>query len=392
MFNKKIILSLWLIGGFALFLYSFTQVDLSLTLSQASLWQTIQTKFQYVGWFNRPLSTQIYIGLLIYLFGLFVITIKQVANKKLSGKNIWTIIFFMAVILIPSYNAFSYDLFNYIFDARIVSNYNLNPYEYKPLDFSGDPMLSFMRSTHRVYPYGPTWLGITVPLTFVSNEIFALSLILFKSLSALAFLGTAFLIKKIAENLKLKNVNLAVILFALNPLVIIESLVSSHNEIVMMFFAIFSLYLLFINKKIFSGLLLIISVGIKYATVVFIPIYVLKLFFKKIDNKKLINYSLILSVVAVIATSLASGQNKGAEFQPWYLLLTAPFIGLIEKKFVKFVFFGVCLFALFSYIPFLYEGIWPKNIVEFKNILLFSGLIFGFGAYYLDKILNSKIA
>jgi hypothetical protein len=389
---NKIILTLWITGGLFLFLYSFTQVDLSLTLSQASLWQTIQTKFQYVGWFNRPLSTYLYIGLLIYLFSLFLVTVWQTGKSKFSSKEVWTIIIFMAVILIPSYNAFSYDLFNYIFDARIVSNYNLNPYEYKPLDFAGDPMLSFMRSTHRVYPYGPTWLGITVPLTFISNEIFALSLILFKSLSALAYLGTAFFIKKIAENLKLKNVNLAVILFALNPLVIIESLVSSHNEIVMMFFAIFSLYLLFINKKIFSGLLMIISVGIKYATVVFIPIYLLKLVYRKIDNRKLIEYSLALSVIAIIATSLASGQNKGAEFQPWYLLLTAPFIGLIERKFVKFVFFGVCLFALFSYIPFLYNGLWPEDIVNFKNILVLGGLIFGLGAYYLAKTINSKIA
>lgn len=389
---NKIILPLWIVAGLAIFLYSFTQVDLSLTLSQASIFQQAQKSFQYIGWFNRPLSTYLYIGLLVYLFCLFAITVLQAVKNKFSAKSIWTIIIVVTIILIPSYNAFSYDLFNYIFDARIVSNYGLNPYEYKPLDFSGDPMLSFMRSTHRIYPYGPTWLGITVPLTFFANEIFVLSLILFKSLSALAFLGTAFFIGKIAQVLKLKNVNLAIVLFTLNPLVLIESLVSSHNEIVMMFFAIFFLYLLFINKKIFSGLLLLISIGIKYATAIFVPIYLLKIIYKKIDNSKLLDYAFVLSVIAVIATSLASGQNKGAEFQPWYLLLTAPFVGLIERNIVKFLFFGVCLFALFSYIPFLYEGIWPENIVEFKNILLFSGLIFGLVAYYLAKVINSKIA
>lgn len=389
---NKIILPLWIIGALVIFLYSFTQVDLSLTLSQASIYQEIQKSFQYIGWFNRPLSTYLYIGLLVYLFCLFAITVLQAGKNKFSAKSIWTIIIVVTIILVPSYNAFSYDLFNYIFDARIVSNYNLNPYEYKPLDFTGDAMLSFMRSTHRVYPYGPTWLAITVPLTFIANEIFVLSLILFKSLSALAFLGIAFFIRKIAQILKLRNVNLAIIFFALNPLVLIESLVSSHNEIVMMFFAMFSLYILFLNKKIFSGLLLLISIGIKYATAIFVPIYLLKIIYKKIDNSKLLDYAFVLSVIAVIATSLASGQNKGAEFQPWYLLLTAPFVGLIERNIVKFLFFGVCLFALFSYIPFLYEGIWPENIVEFKNILLFFGLIFGFVAYYLSKIINSKIA
>lgn len=389
---RKIIFPLWIIGVIALFLYSYTQVDLSLTLSQASFFRDIQTSFQYIGWFNRPVSTLLYCSIVILLFAIYCLTLWLVHHKQITTKKLWTIIIFIAVILTPSYNAFSYDLFNYIFDARIVSNYNLNPYEYKPLDFTNDPMLSFMRSTHRVYPYGPVWLGITVPLTFVANEIFILSLIFFKSLSALAFLGTAIFIGKIAQVLKLKNVNLAIVLFALNPLVLIESLVSSHNEIVMMFFAISSLYLLFINKKIFSGLFFLISIGIKYATAIFIPIYLLKLFAGKIDNKKLLDYTFVLSVMAVIATSLASGQNKGAEFQPWYLLLTAPFVSLIERNIVKFLFFGVCLFALFSYIPFLYEGIWPENIVEFKNILLFSGLIFGLIAYYLAKVINSKIA
>ncbi len=388
----KAILSLWILGGLFTFLYSFTQVDLSLTLSQASIFQDVQKSFQYVGWFDRPLSTYLYVGLLTYLFTLFFVTVWLVAKKALSQKTIWTIIISLAVILIPSYNAFSYDLFNYIFDARIVSNYNLNPYEYKPLDFAGDPMLSFMRSTHRVYPYGPTWLGFSVPLTFISNEIFSLSLLLFKSLSAFAFLGTAYFVKKIAELLKLKNINLAVVLFALNPLVVIESLVSSHNEIVMMFLAMFSLYLLFQNKKVFSGLLLLISIGIKYATAIFMPIYLLKLFFKKIENKKLIEYSFFLSIAAVVITALASGQNKGAEFQPWYLLLAAPFIGLYEKTIMRFVFFGVCLFALFSYIPFLYNGQWPEDIVIFKNILILGGLVLGLVVYLLTRFKYPKIA
>src|SRR3989344_8778023 len=120
---NKIIFSLWLIGGFALFLYSFTQVDLSLTLSQASIFQQVQKSFQYIGWFNRPLSTYLYIGLLVYLFCLFAITVLQAGKNKFSAKSIWTIIIVVTIILIPSYNAFSYDLFNYIFDARIVSNY-----------------------------------------------------------------------------------------------------------------------------------------------------------------------------------------------------------------------------------------------------------------------------
>lgn len=381
----RLLLPLWVLSAFLLFLYSFTQVDLSLTLSQAGIFQNIQKSFQYIGWFNRPLSTYIYIGLIIWLFTLFSFSLSIFKKNKIGSKKMWMTIIFASLILVPSYNAFSYDLFNYIFDARIVTHYRLNPYEFKPLDFPEDPMLSFMRSTHRVYPYGPSWLVLTAPLTFAANEVFALSLLLFKSLNAVCFLCSAYLIGRIAKRVNLTNPNLAVAFFALNPLVIIESLVSSHNETVMMFFALFAFSLMFENKKILSGLALLLSIGIKYATAVFIPIYALKLIFKKIDNKKLIKYSFYLSILAVIVTSLASGQNKGPEFQPWYLLLAAPFIALFENRFVRGVFGSICLFSLFSYVPFLYSGEWPENIVMLKNTLLIFGLVLGVFVYLANR-------
>lgn len=83
----KIILPLWILSAILIFLYSFTQVDLSLTLSQASIFQQVQKSFQYIGWFNRPLSTYLFLGLLLWLFTLFAITVRQVVQKKLSSKK-----------------------------------------------------------------------------------------------------------------------------------------------------------------------------------------------------------------------------------------------------------------------------------------------------------------
>ncbi len=383
---KKIILPLWIIGGIFLLLYSFTQVDLSLTLSQASFIQDVQKGFQHIGWFSRPLSTYLYIGTIIYLFSLFVITIYNISKKRLTSKTLWMMIIIVTIILIPSYNAFSYDLFNYIFDARIVSHYNLSPYEFKPLDFPGDAMLSFMRSTHRVYPYGPTWLGFTVPLTYVASEVFVISLALFKIMSAAAYLGTCYFIKRIAENLKIKNPNMALALFALNPLVIIEGIVSAHNEIVMMFFAVLAFYLLFKKRRTYSLISLAISIGIKYATAIFLPVILAKIFYRKLNNERVILFSVILSAVAIAATSLASGPNKNPEFQPWYLLIAAPIVPLYENKMVRIMFVGLSFTVLFSYIPFLFNGMWPENIVNLKNILVLLGISGGVVGYYIIKL------
>ena len=47
--------SIWTIGYLltivGLFFYSFTQVDLNLTLSEWSVWQVIQKYFQHIGYF-----------------------------------------------------------------------------------------------------------------------------------------------------------------------------------------------------------------------------------------------------------------------------------------------------------------------------------------------------
>src|SRR5581483_1710037 len=63
------------------------------------------------------------------------------------------------------------------------------------------------------------------------------------------------------------------IFFGLNPLVLIETFVSGHNDIVMMFFAVWALYLLQKKKIIFAFSVLLLSILIKYSTLFLLPVY-----------------------------------------------------------------------------------------------------------------------
>src|SRR5579872_2689561 len=90
----------------ALFLYSYTQVDLSLTLSRASIFQTVEKGFQYIGYFNRPLSTYLFctiVGLLLVGYGLFL---KFTKEKKFTLATFWKILIPVTIILTFAYNAF----------------------------------------------------------------------------------------------------------------------------------------------------------------------------------------------------------------------------------------------------------------------------------------------
>ena len=126
----------------ALFFYSFTQVDLSLTLSRVSIYQTVEKYFQHIGYFNRPESTVIFIALLILMFSYYLYFLRQAYAKKIKIKQIWILIIGTAAILALSYNAFSYDLFNYIFDAKIITHYHQNPYFHKALMNAYDRLLA----------------------------------------------------------------------------------------------------------------------------------------------------------------------------------------------------------------------------------------------------------
>ncbi|MDE2026022.1 MAG: hypothetical protein KGJ07_06005, partial [Patescibacteria group bacterium] len=182
-------------------LYSFTQIDLSLTLSRLSAWQVIEKFFQYIGYFQRPLSTVLYVSLLLLLVGFYTVFVRLAGQKKLSFSFTWKLILIVGVILFFSYNAFSYDFFNYIFDAKIFTHYHLNPYLYKALDFPGDPMLSFMHWTHRTYPYGPVWLLATFPLSFLGFQYFLPTFFLFKALVVGSFLGTVYFLDKTLQKI-----------------------------------------------------------------------------------------------------------------------------------------------------------------------------------------------
>lgn len=379
----KLFTPLWVFSSLLLFLYSFTQVDLSLTFSRASLFQTIQKGFTYVGWFDRPLSTYLYIAVFTILFLLYFWTLSLVKKNLVSRKTIWVTIFCIGGILTLSYNAFSYDMFNYIFDAKIITHYSQNPYLHKALDFPGDPMLSFMRWTHRTYPYGPFWLVLTVPLSFIGNGFFILTFYLFKILMTLSFLLTIYSIEKIAQILKLKNTLLPLAAFAFNPFILSESLVSAHNDIVMMGLCMYGTYKLLDGEIIKGTVFYLLSVGVKFATALLLVVYLVLSSIKKKDY--FIAISVLSMIVAVIIATLRTN------FQPWYLLYIAPFAAILfEKSYIKTPFIILSVAAVIYYIPFIYTGNWDPPIPAILNNIMLTAISVSLLSIVVERFMGKR--
>ncbi|HEX8932062.1 MAG TPA: hypothetical protein VF810_02825 [Patescibacteria group bacterium] len=387
--NTKIFFSLYLLTLLGFFIYSFTQIDLSLTFSRIDFLRHLVSNFQYIGYFNRPLSTFLFIFFIILLFNFYVGFCIMAYTKQIKKKTVWKLIIATILILIFSYNAFSYDIFNYIFDAKIITHYHQNPYIHKALDYPGDPMLSFMRWTHRVYPYGPLWLVLTVPLSFIGFGFFLPTFFMFKALVAAAFLGSIYYIGKILQKIAPDKEIFGLVFFGLQPLIVIESLISGHLDIVMFFFALWSFHLLLNKKYLWSLVILLISIGIKFATAFLLPIFILIIVLQKLKKPIPWRNTFILTIILMLTTVILASLRSN--FQPWYLIAPLAFATFLGFRYFVFIPSLIISFvALLTYVPFLYSGNWNPPIPQILNTLYMVGIAVAFIATTIYSFVRKK--
>lgn len=329
----------------ALAIYSFVHKDLNLTLSSYPGYVVIQDELTRLGFYNRPLSTGIFIGFMLSLFSVYVwVTSKMTENER---HKYVPILITIVLILLFAYPAFSHDVFNYMFDARIVTRYGASPYFFKALDFPLDPWIRFMRWTHRYYPYGPGWLLLTLIPSWLGMGKFVMTLLLFKFTFAAFYLANCIVIYKITLKVRPESAYRNVAFFALNPLVITESLVSPHNEVMMLTFVLAALYFMLAKGKDgLSFVFLALSISIKFISIALLPLY----FFSK-KPAHVLRISWFLWLVTLIPLVYMR------ELYAWYLI---PLVGLAalisDWRWVKVTTMALSLAAVVRYAPFLYYG------------------------------------
>jgi hypothetical protein len=317
-----------------LLVYSYSQIDLNLTLLQTPWFLWFQNAMIQLGYFSRPLSTIIFTSLIVLLF-IFYWKLPALDSPWARPGRIrnWKLVFIgVGLLALLSYPAFSHDFFNYLFDARIVTHYGQNPYFLKALDFPADSWVRFMHWTHRTYPYGPVWLLISLAPSLLGLGKFILTVLNFKILFVGAYLICCYIINKLTP----KNLWL----FALSPLVIIEGLVSPHLDLVMLAFALLAVHR-------FRWLNLLLSIGVKFSTLTLVPIF----FFSK--KKWFYDGLIIASYLGALI------QVFTREILPHYFLVPLGFSALSNNK--KWHYLSVVLsliLLLFRYLPFLYTGEW----------------------------------
>ncbi|MBV9711889.1 MAG: hypothetical protein JO011_13375 [Ktedonobacteraceae bacterium] len=125
---------------------------------------------------------------------------------------------------------FSDDVFTYIFSGRILTIYGADPLNTAPVRYPADPYLAWVlsgRNTPNIY--GPLWISVTALLAGISN-VPVFSLLLFKGFALLTHLSNCVLIWGILNEIAPSRRVLGTLLYAWNPLAVIELAGSGHNE------------------------------------------------------------------------------------------------------------------------------------------------------------------
>jgi hypothetical protein len=175
----------------------------------------------------------------------------------------------------------SRDLYSYILYGRMQVLYGGNPYVNVPMDHP-DPFLLYASSSWRYVPsaYGPLWNLLSIPITWVAEGLggsMAVYLLVYKAVQAGVHLGNVVLIHGITRRLRPGWETFAAVAFGFNPLMLGESAWNGHNDPVLLLCLLGGLAAYQRGRPRLGLLLLVLSVFVKWVTLVVLPLYLLLL-------------------------------------------------------------------------------------------------------------------
>jgi hypothetical protein len=210
-----------------------------------------------------------------------------------------------------------------------------------------------MRWVHTTTPYGPVFTALTIPYFILGLGKFVPMLYMFKIDQVVWYLLCIWLIGKITATQQWgrAKIVLAQLFFALNPLIIMEWLVNAHNDAIMITLLLVAIYLLTLGHRAWSFVTLMLSIGIKYVTVIFLPLLLFPSLLKK-------HFSLVISYLLFILTVAPLLYHYSWQYQPWYVTWLIPLASLTQNRLIRFGTVAYSFSVFSRYLYFVGTGSW----------------------------------
>ncbi|KKQ34476.1 MAG: hypothetical protein US50_C0047G0003 [Candidatus Nomurabacteria bacterium GW2011_GWB1_37_5] len=344
-----------LLSGITLFSWGF--VDANMPLSTLPFLYNLVIR-------QRSLATTVYVVLQMLLFGWYIVLLVLTYRRRVSLKQLIILIGITMSILYFAFPGFSYDLFNYIATAKVTYYYRENPWLVMPIEIPNEPMLRFLHASNKVALYGPSWILLTAIPHFLGLNNLFITIFLFKALVFSFYAALIWQIWKISKSA------FALAFLALNPLVTIETLVSGHNDVVMMFLALWAMILLQKRRVFWATLVLFASIFIKGATIALTPIFFWAVIRQQRKQKIVWDNVWFWASISMYVIFFFSSLRE--EIYAWYLIWPLTFVVLMPKwSILHAITLGFSFGLPLRLAPFLYFRNWGRITPFIKKFVTF---------------------
>ncbi len=251
-----------------------------LKLNKTSLLIVLSSILFYAS-FAYDLVRTDYTKLIMLYVALFFLFYKLVQLLKNNIRFLTWIAFGFRAIFILAIPNLSQDFYRFIWDGRMILE-GFNPYLFTVESFisKGEfPVtqaqelyngMGALNASHFTNYPPINQLCFVISSLFTGKSILG-SVIIMRLLIIAADFGTLYFGKKLLTKLNIPTHN--IFWYILNPFIIIELTGNLHFEGVMIFFLVWSLYLLHIGKWQFAAIILALSVSVKLIPLIFLPLF-----------------------------------------------------------------------------------------------------------------------
>jgi len=203
------------------------------------------------------------------------------------GRALWTIVL-TAALLFSLANLLTaitttLDPYDYIARGRITAVHGGNPYLWTPGQYPTDPFMQYVSWRDKTSAYAPLWETLSALLGRFAGDRLLPQLLAYKLLTLVCYLGSVALVAAILRRTAPERALAGTLLFAWNPLILMEGVGNAHNDMLMLLLLLGALY--FLQRALSPGhpdraldgvvaiLLLGAGVLVKFVPILLLPIF-----------------------------------------------------------------------------------------------------------------------
>jgi len=181
----------------------------------------------------------------IYGLSIYLLRCTELQNNQAFVlRLIWLTVIVSGCIYLFTPASLSDDVYGYASYGRLLSVHHANPYFVPPSAYSRDPTYLLIYWKHAFAPYGPVWVVLSAVVVLISGPDRLEYLVAFRLCAFAAHLLNIWLVIATLRTLgrPTRIVTLGALLYALNPLIMLESALGGHNDMFMLTFILLGLW------------------------------------------------------------------------------------------------------------------------------------------------------